>query len=74
MTGSLDPFMFALGCVFLIVMLVYWSGAFIYKKIKGLPTGECSSCSSKKNVNRMVRDVKKELDNEIKCECKKKSS
>ena len=32
--GSSDPFMFVLGCVFLIVMLVYWSGAFIYKKIR----------------------------------------
>lgn len=29
-----DPFMFALGLAFLIVMLVYWSGAFIYKKIR----------------------------------------
>ena len=58
--------------VSIVVLLIL--GRFIYKKIKGLPTGECSSCSSKKNVNRMVRDVKKELDNEIKCECKKKSS
>ena len=32
--GSSDPFMFALGLAFLIVMLVYWSGAFIYKKIR----------------------------------------
>ena len=29
-----DPFMFALGVAFLIIMLVYWSGAFIYKKIR----------------------------------------
>lgn len=31
--GSSDPFMFALGLAFLIVMLVYWSGAFIYKRL-----------------------------------------
>ena len=34
-TGISDPFMFALGCVFLVIMLVYWSGAFIYKMIRG---------------------------------------
>ena len=31
--GSSDPFMFALGLAFLIVMLVYRSGAFIYKRL-----------------------------------------
>lgn len=32
-SGNSDPFMFALGVVFLIIMLVFWSGAFIYKRI-----------------------------------------
>ena len=34
-SGNSDSFMFALGCVFLVIMLVNWSVEFIYKKIRG---------------------------------------
>ena len=49
---------------------------YIYKRKKNLPVGECSGCSNTKNVKRMVKDIKKELDKELeKCpNCKKKSS
>ena len=33
MFGSSDPGMFALGLVFLVGVLAYWGGTFIYKKI-----------------------------------------
>lgn len=33
-SGNSDPFMFALGCVFLIVMFVYWSGAYLWNRLR----------------------------------------
>ncbi len=50
----------------LVVLLVI--GTYIYKRYKGLPTGECAYCHSKKKVNKMVNSVRKELDEE-KCHC-----
>ena len=34
MFESSDPFMFALGLAFLIVMLVYWSGAYLWNRLR----------------------------------------
>lgn len=34
MSEHSDPFMFVLGLVFLLVMLVYWGGEYLYKKVK----------------------------------------
>ena len=38
-------------------------GVYIYKKIKNLPTGECSCCS--KNNKNMFNKLKKELKEEF---------
>ena len=46
-------------------------GVYIYKRVKHIPTGECSSCSTKRGVNRMVKNIRKELcDEEKSCCCK----
>lgn len=52
----------------LIVLLIISS--YLYKRYKGLPTGECACCSSQKRVNKMVSSIRKELDEE-KCHCGK---
>ena len=48
-------------------------GTYIYKRIKGLPTGECSCCSNnmKKSVKRAMKNIKlDELeDDEHECSC-----
>ena len=52
-----------------IVTLVF--GRLIYKKIKGLPTdSECESCKKKVNVNKMLKEIRAELDEEL-CHCQK---
>ena len=33
-SGNSDPFMFALGCVFLVIMLAYWSGAYLWNRLR----------------------------------------
>lgn len=59
--------------VILIVLLII--GIYIYKRINNIPTGECASCSSKKQVARMVKNINKELKNEqSECCCSKKAS
>ena len=55
-----------IGVVAIVSLVV---GRYVYKRVKHLPTGECACCSSKKNVNRMLKNVKKELDEEKTC-CK----
>jgi hypothetical protein len=57
------------GVIVIVALIV---GRYIYKRIKHLPTGECSCCSTKKSVGRMVKNVQKEIDNECCC-CKKTS-
>lgn len=54
--------------VFAISAVVLVIAGYIYKVIKKIPTGECACCSKKRNVNRMLKNVKKELD-EAKEEC-----
>ena len=47
-----------------IVLLVF--GRYIYKKIKGIPTdSECESCRKKVNVNKMLKEIRAELDDEL---------
>ena len=41
----------------LIVLSVIAS--YIYKRIKGLPTGECANCSNKNKANKMFKDIRK---------------
>lgn len=51
----------------LVVSLVL--GSYIYKKIKGIPTNtECANCHNKVNVNKMIKSIKRELDEE-RCQC-----
>ncbi len=53
-----------------IVLLVF--GRYIYKKIKGIPLDdECAKCHSKVNVNKMVSEITKELNEEKMCNCHK---
>ncbi len=47
-------------------------GTYIYKRVKGLPTGECSCCSSrmKKSVKKAMKDIKlDDLDENDDCGC-----
>ena len=37
---------------------------YIYKRVKGIPTGECETCSSKKKTEKMFANIRKELDEE----------
>ena len=39
--------------------VVFIFGRIIYKRIKGLPSDECSSC--KTNLKRMMKEAKKEI-------------
>ena len=60
--------------VVVIIVIGLIIGRYIYKRIKHMPTGECSCCSTKRGVSRMVKNVKKEIDSEKECCCCKKSS
>ncbi|MBR6072014.1 MAG: hypothetical protein IKP77_04185 [Acholeplasmatales bacterium] len=42
---------------------------YIYKRVKGIPTGECETCSNKKKTEKMFANIRKELDEELKCGC-----
>lgn len=42
-------------------------GSYIYKKVKGLPTGECASCAGK--MKKAVRKAKKDLHSKSDCTC-----
>ena len=60
--------------ILIVVILVVGSiiGVYIYKRSKGLPTGECSCCSSKmkKDVKKALKNIDlSDLDNE-ECTCK----
>ena len=41
--------------------------AYIYKKKKHIPTGECICCSSSKKMNKILSNVRNELDKENNC-------
>ncbi len=45
-------------------------GSYIYKRIKGIPTGECGCCSEKRKAKEMFNNIRNELNNE-KCNCSK---
>lgn len=40
--------------------------SYIYKKAKGIPTGECETCHNKKKAKKMFDSIRKELDEEKK--------
>ena len=44
-------------------------GRYIYKKIKGLPTGECACCKSSK-TNRLLKEYRKKYGKQN-CNCSK---
>lgn len=48
--------------IILVVSLII--GLYIYKRINHIPTGDCAYCSTKKGVDRMVKNIKKELNEE----------
>ncbi len=48
--------------VILVISLII--ARYIYKRKKHMPTGECSCCSSKRNVNNMLKKINKELEDE----------
>jgi hypothetical protein len=50
-----------------IVLLII--GIYVYKRVKKLPTGECSCCKSTTGAKRMFKSIKKELDEEKTCNC-----
>jgi Sec-independent protein translocase protein TatA len=50
-----------------IVLLII--GIYVYKRVKKLPTGECSCCKSTTGAKRMFKSIKKELDEEKACNC-----
>ncbi|MBQ4357102.1 MAG: hypothetical protein II788_03840 [Acholeplasmatales bacterium] len=50
-----------------IVLLII--GIYVYKRVKKLPTGECSCCKSTTGAKRMFKSIKKELDKEKACNC-----
>ena len=59
--------------ILVVVILVVGSiiGVYIYKRAKGLPTGECSCCSSKmkKGVKKALKDIDlSDIDDE-ECNC-----
>lgn len=47
-----------------VTFVVFIFGRMIYRRIKGMPSQECSSC--KINTKRMIKDVKKELSKKAK--------
>ena len=57
--------------IFSVAIVVLVFGRYIYKKIKGIPTDtECECCKKKVNVNKMVNEIRAELDEEL-CHCHK---
>ena len=40
---------------------------YIYKKAKGIPTGECENCYNKKKTEKMFNNIRKELNKECMC-------
>ena len=50
--------------VILVVVLII--GRYIYKRIKNIPTGTCGDCSLTKDTSRALKQIRKELDKEIK--------
>ena len=48
-----------------IVLLII--GIYVYKRVKKIPTGECSCCKSTTGAKRMFKSIKKELDKEKSC-------
>ncbi len=57
--------------IILVVTLVI--ARYIYKRIKNIPTGDCAFCSTKTGVDKMIKNIKKELDAE-KCNCEDKKN
>lgn len=60
--------------ILVVVILVVGAiiGTYIYKRMKGLPTGECSCCSSgmKKSVKKALKNIDfSDLDEEENKEC-----
>ncbi len=53
-----------------IVLLII--GIYVYKRVKKIPTGECSCCKSTMGAKRMFKNIKKQLDEERTCNCKSK--
>ena len=41
--------------------------AYVYKRKKHFPTGECSCCSNGKKMNKILSNVRNELDKENSC-------
>ena len=50
--------------VVLVVALII--GRYIYKRVKNIPTGTCGDCSLTKDTNRLLKQIRKELDEEAK--------
>ncbi len=57
--------------IFAVIVVSLVFGSVIYKKIKGIPLdSECAKCHSKKNVNKMLNNIRRELDEEkANCHC-----
>lgn len=57
--------------IFAVIVVSLVFGSVIYKKIKGIPLdSECAKCHSKKNVNKMLNNIRRELDEEkTNCHC-----
>ena len=57
--------------IFAVIVVSLVFGSAIYKKIKGIPLdSECAKCHSKKNVNKMLDNIRRELDEEkANCHC-----
>ena len=58
--------------VVVIAIVLAVVGTYIYKKSKGLPTGECSCCSSnmKKSVKKAMKNIDmSDLDDDKDCGC-----
>ena len=58
--------------VSVIAIIAIITGIYIYKKVHHMPTGECSCCSTKNGMKRMIKKAKKELAKEEKCCCNEK--
>ncbi len=40
---------------------------YLYKRAKGIPTGECENCYNKKKTEKMFNNIRKELNEECMC-------
>ena len=40
---------------------------YLYKRAKGIPTGECENCYNKKRTEKMFNNIRKELNEECMC-------